>query len=135
MAGLGLLELRSPQQQPGSYEGSDYDDDDDDDYDDDDDAILVSLVEETRVPGGNHRPMASKKKGENSRNVVKSGTHSLRRGISRFHSYSPRHCQGKLYYTQTSLRLLFVYRRLQSMLVPPIVYVPGIQRQREGGTH
>ena len=38
-----------PQQQPGSYQGSD------------DDEMSVSLEEETRVPGGNHRPMAYKR--------------------------------------------------------------------------
>ena len=45
---FGLLRL-TPQQQPGSYRGGDYDDDE----------MSVSLVEETGVPGGNHRPTAS----------------------------------------------------------------------------
>ena len=40
----------TPQQQPGSYQGGDYDDDDE---------MSVSLVEETGAPGGNRRPMAS----------------------------------------------------------------------------
>ena len=50
-----------PQQQPGSYRGGDGDDDDPH-HDGDDDhhhEISVSLVEETGVPGGNHRPPAS----------------------------------------------------------------------------
>ena len=38
----------TPQQQPRSYRGSD-----------DEDEMSVSLVEETGVPGGNHRPTAS----------------------------------------------------------------------------
>ena len=37
-----------PQQQPGSYRGGD-----------DDDEMSVSLVGETGVPGGNHRPTAN----------------------------------------------------------------------------
>ena len=41
----------------GSYRGGG--DDDDDDGDDDDDEMSVTLVEETGVPGGNHRPTAS----------------------------------------------------------------------------
>ena len=45
---FGLLGL-TPQQQPGSYLGSD----------DDNNEMLVSLVEETRAPRGNHRPTAS----------------------------------------------------------------------------
>ena len=39
----------TPQQQPGSYRGGDYDDEE----------MLFSLVEETGVPGWNHRPTAS----------------------------------------------------------------------------
>ena len=38
----------TPQQQPGSYRGGDYDDE-----------MSVLLVEETGAPGGNHRPTAS----------------------------------------------------------------------------
>ena len=37
----------------------DDDGDDDDDVDDDDDDEISFLVEETGVPGGNHRPTAS----------------------------------------------------------------------------
>ena len=37
----------TPQHQPGSYRGGDEDE------------MSVSLVEETGVPGGNHRPTAS----------------------------------------------------------------------------
>ena len=44
----------------GSYRGGDDDDDDDDGDDDDDDEMSVSLVEETRAPGGIRQPMASK---------------------------------------------------------------------------
>ena len=40
----------TPQQQTGSYRGGDDDDDNDDD-----DEMSDSLVEETGVPGGNHR--------------------------------------------------------------------------------
>ena len=40
----------TPQRQPGSYQGDDDDDDDDE---------ISFLVEETGVPGGNHRPAAS----------------------------------------------------------------------------
>ena len=40
----------TPQQQPGSYRGGDYDDND---------KISVLLVEETGAPGGKHRPTAS----------------------------------------------------------------------------
>ena len=45
----------TPQQQPESYQGGNDDDDDDDD----DDEMSVSLVEETGIPGGNHRTSAS----------------------------------------------------------------------------
>ena len=51
----------TPQQQLGSYRGSDDDDDDGDDGDDnDDDEIPVSLVEEPGAPGGKShgRPVA-----------------------------------------------------------------------------
>ena len=41
----------TPQQQPGSYLGSD-----------DDEEMSVSLLEETGAPGGNHRPPASNSK-------------------------------------------------------------------------
>ena len=46
MDGLALLGLNAlaTARGPGSYRGGDYDDDE----------MLVSLVEETRVPGGNH---------------------------------------------------------------------------------
>ena len=39
--------------------GDDDDDDDDGDDDGDDDEMSVSLVEETGIPGGNHRTSAS----------------------------------------------------------------------------
>ena len=41
----------TPQQQPGSYRGGDNDDE-----------VSVSLVEETGVPGGNHRLTAMTEK-------------------------------------------------------------------------
>ena len=44
----------TPQQHPGSYQGGDSDSESDDD-----DQRSISLVEETGVPRGNHRPTAS----------------------------------------------------------------------------
>ena len=53
---MGLVSFGlTAQQQPGLYQGGDYDDDDDDD----DDETSVSLMEEIGAPGGNHRPTTS----------------------------------------------------------------------------